>query len=219
LTSSLERPFEREFLRTPDEFYLSQGDVIQGVPLLLAPARFIFLDRPEREGEELRVRIVQAPILGESAYTIAQVFIADAVLLTYDCDIDRGLENIAGDGLLDPVESVTLAAALEVDERLIDNIRNIRAGNMPRLASIPETVNHPELVIDFSTVQQVSLRVLAPIAYEHRRHSMTAPGQLRLMELLAHALGDVFRRECADPHGDASLFRRACEALQGDVGA
>jgi hypothetical protein len=218
LTSREDDPgFDRSYVEEPDEFYLRQGDVIPDVPLVVAPPRIIAIERPTRlEDDELRTRVVGLPPSGGSGYGIVQIAVARCIVLTYDCDIDRGLESIADGRDPDPVENMTVCAVIPVTSELYPKLADFRRGRMPRFAYLPSTIEREEYLIDFSTIQQMSLRILVPLAYGHRTFGLTNNGQLRLMERLAHSLGDVFRRARGADPGDASLLRRAHQVLAGN---
>jgi hypothetical protein len=194
----------------PDEHFLRQGDVVISVPLTVAPPRILWLEH-EGTGTDTRFRIVDEK--PEQGYSVGQTAISDAVILTYDCDLDRVLERIA-DGLPRASEdSCTVAAAFAVRENE-PNLRNIELGRMPRYSFLPATVNSEARIIDFSTLQNVDFRLLLQSARDFgRRFSVTQLGQLRLVETLAQAMGDVFRRSRPGGPDDPDLLRRAIEAL------
>lgn len=173
------------------------------------------IDDVHSDGDALTARkIVAWPANGRS-YAIVQIERSDAVILTYDCDIDRGLENVVAGNPPAPVELVTVTAMRRAPEDFNDEQRNaVRSGRRPRFALIPATNAHPEGLVDFSSVQQISLRVLVPLAMQDRKCSMGTYGQLRLLERLAHALGDVVRRQAPVGPDNPRLFRQAFEALE-----
>lgn len=149
-----------------------------------------------------------------AAYAIVQIERTDAVILTYDCDIDRGLENIVAGNAPAPAELITVTAVRPVPHEF-DTARldQIRAGGTARYALIPATNAHPHALIDFSAMQQISLRVLVPFAIADRKCSMGLYGKLRLLERLAHALGDVVRRNAPQGADNPRLFREAFNRL------
>jgi hypothetical protein len=149
-----------------------------------------------------------------TCYGIVQLRVCDAIILTYDCDLDRGLEYIVGSQTPDAAELITVTGVIPCDKSFTENIPLIQRGRMPRFAYLPATTAHAASIVDFSMIQQVSLRVVLPNAYSRRRFGLTDTGQRRLMGRVAHALGDVIRRQGGDPNGDdPSLFRRAYQAL------
>jgi hypothetical protein len=172
------------------------------------------------DGDVLRARKLAAfPENGQS-YAIVQAERTNAVILTYDCDVDRGLENIAAGNPPAPVELVTVAAVRPVLAGFTDEQRSaVRAGKRPRFALIPATNDSPEGLVDYSSVQQISLRILVPRAMHGRVSGMGTYGQLRLLERLAHAIGDVVRRQAPAGADDPTLFRRAFEVLEPADGA
>jgi hypothetical protein len=192
---------------------LSQGDVIVGVPFVVAPAKLVFVEDIRSEDEGLTARKVTAIPDAGIAFAVVQVERCDAVLLTYDCDIDRGLESIVRNEGPNPVELVTIAATRPASEDLLAKLDLIRLGRMPRFALIEARGSDPPLFVDFSSIQQISLRVLVPLAWRRRRCGMSSRGQLRLLERMAHSLGDVFRRNAVDGRDDSTLFERAAEVL------
>jgi hypothetical protein len=170
---------------------------------------------PQPDNRVSAKRLLEFPDSG-SAYAIVQVERADAVILTYSCDIDRGLENIVAGNAPAPVELITVTAVRPVGDHLKPKLDAILKGDMPRFALIPATIKEPELLVDFSSIQQISLRVLVPIAFHSRRHSVSTYGQLKLLERMAHALGDQFRRvNAVEGSGDLQLFAKAYEQIVG----
>jgi hypothetical protein len=180
--------------------------------LIVAPSRLIRLEAVEPL-DEAHIRGRRARTFEQQSYGLVQIEKCDAIVLTYSCDIDRGLENIAAGAVPAPVELVTVTAVRPVTPTIESRIDQIRRGGMPRFATIAATNAHPELIVDFSSIQQISLRVLIP-CLDARRYSLRQQGQYRLLERMAHALGDVFRttrHDQAPP--DRTLLSRAAEAL------
>jgi hypothetical protein len=206
---------DRTYLRPPDPHHLSQGDVIAGVPLIVAPPRVILLDDIEASPESIRARRVTS--IAESTFALVQVERVDAIILTYSCDIDRGLENIVRDTGPDPVELVTVTAVRQIDDAVRPKLNDIYRGRMPRFAAIPATTWHSEMLIDFSAIQQISLRVLVPLAFERRLCATAQYGQIRLLERMAHALGDQVRHNAADGVDAPDLFGKAHAVLTRDL--
>jgi hypothetical protein len=202
---------DRDYIRTPDQQHLSQGDVISDVPLIVAPSRLIALDDVDFKGSSLSARRVDT--FAGNAYALVQVEKTRAIILTYSCDIDRGLENIVSGAAPDPVELVTVTAVRDIDDQLQQKLGDIRAGRMPRFASIQGTTWQPELLIDYSAIQQISLRVLVPLAFTNRTSSLTAYGELKILERMAHAIGDQYRRIAPQGADDPNLFANAYARL------
>lgn len=204
---------DRLYLTNPDPEHLSQGDVVTDVPLTVAPDRIILLDDVAVDKDQLSARRLTAFPTNGTAYALTQVELVDAVILTYDCDIDRGLENIVAGNERDPVELITVTAVRPAEGNVAAKINDIRAGRMPRFAQIEATTTQPQMFVDFASIQQISLRVIVPLAFRGRRHGMNGRGQWRLIERMAHALGDIVRRGAAGNVDDPMLFKAAYDRL------
>ena len=188
------------------EDYLRQGDVVVDVPLSVAPPRIAWLQQ-EGAGANARLRIVSEERRG--GYSMGQTFVSDAAILTYDCDIDRILERILNGIPRAPEDVCTVVAALPVTPEQA-NLRDIQRGAMPRYTFLPETTFSAPRILDFTTLQNVDLRlILKSLKCNGRLLGVSDPGQYRLIESLAHELGDVFRRGRAGGVNDPTLFARA----------
>jgi len=198
LTSN-EVVFPLEFLEPPNPDFLRQGDVVADVPLIVAPPKITLVDKPARDSDRLSARVLDKLESGQSAYAIVQVTITDAVILTYDCDLDPALYHVRDGRAPDASDLITVAAATEPRDFGKDQLRSVREGKMPRYAYLPESTKWPARIIDFSTIQQIDIRELLPRAVRERRFGLTEKGQLRLLEALAQVIGDVFRRERNGP--------------------
>jgi hypothetical protein len=111
LTSD-EVAFPLNYLEPASNSYLRQGDVVANLPLIVAPPRVTLLARPERDAGQLRAQTLDRIEPGQSAYAIVQVTISDAIILTYDCDIDGALYSLLeGEASADDAELLTVAAA------------------------------------------------------------------------------------------------------------
>jgi hypothetical protein len=140
--------------------------------------------------------------------------IVNAIILTYDCDLHRILRRICAGEARVPEDVSTVAAVFEPAP---DNpqLGNIVAGRMPLYTYLPATTRSPAYVVDFTTIQNVDMRMmLQSIKKNGRVQTLRRPyGQWRLLETLAQALGDVFRRGAAGPDDEPTLLRRALELV------
>jgi hypothetical protein len=136
--------------------------------------------------------------------------------MTYDCDIDRVLARIDADLPRQNDDVCTVVAAFPADNpKYAEHLPEIKSGKMPRFVHIPAVVHAPARILDFSTLQTVDMRALVRIAGQDngRLISVTAHGQLRLLELLAHAIGDMYRRQRPGGIDDGELFARVYRKL------
>lgn len=86
--------FDPSYFEEPSEFYLQQGDVIAGVPFVVGLPEMRFLSNPKSANGRFTADVSGPPDAGSDGYAVVQVSIREAVILTYDCDLDRGLESI-----------------------------------------------------------------------------------------------------------------------------
>jgi hypothetical protein len=205
--------FPLGYLESPNPRFLRQGDVLRGVPLFIAPSAIRYLEKPHAEGSELRATILPELRYGDTAYTIVQVTLGDAIILTYDCDIDSSLSAVKAGQAPDANDLITVAAAVELTDYHKANLGHIAAGRMPRFVHLPASTSWPARIIDFTTIQQVDMRVLLPRVPE-RMFGLNDGGQLRLVEVFDDAIGGPFRRKRVGPD-DPNLLADAYKAFTG----
>jgi hypothetical protein len=173
------------------------------------------IGQPKTEDDVLHAPVITELKHGETAFAVTQVSMLDAIVLTYDCDIDDalyGIRNQDDDG--NPL--VTVAAARELDVYHKTRLNIIAKGGMPGLAYFPSGTKWPDRIIDFSTMQTIDMRVLLP-RIPYRLVGLTNRGQLRLVEAMGHAIGDVYRRRRGPGDaGNPSLLADAYRAFSGN---
>jgi hypothetical protein len=197
-----------EHLGPPDADHLNQGDVFSGVVLLFPGTDVVFVE-PTDETRQLYARSGQA-----SRRIVSEAALVDAMILSYDCEIDRILRRIRDGKEPEYQDSVTIAAVRPESFHAEGGVvGQIRKNGIPRYLYLPPSAVSGGDVIDFTTLQAIPLRRL--LRSDRRFGMANADATARLLRNFAYHLGSDERRAEQGPD-EPTLLADALKALRGN---
>lgn len=172
-----------EFFDGAPPSYLQQGDILQGVPILLTPPseELVILRTPGTRthlqdlapgGVEAVREAVLADAFDQPEYVAVSALRSPAMIMTQTCDLDKKDEYIICQ--LEPVEGSKIDTG------------NLRAGKYATLFNIPENDYLAEMYIDVTDLRPVRREA---ILLKNRILALSAEQQLELSRKLSRALG------------------------------
>lgn len=193
-------------LQTPDPRLLNQGDVFRDVAFTFSDVNLPFVER--RNVTEESTAFFPAD---RSEIALIRVFSTEAIVLSYDCEIDRVLRRIKKQKQYQVSDVATAAAVYPISLFAKSAQNEIRMEKSARYLLIEPSTVYVERVVDFSSMQPIPMERLLRGA-RNRSHGLTDGGRFNLISAFAFHLGDDKRRKGADP-ADPTLLEAALAAL------
>lgn len=190
-----------EFFNGDPPSYLQQGDIVQGVPILLTPPsqELILLRTPVTRThlqdlapgrvEAVRERVL-ADAFDQGEYVAVSAIRSAAMILTQTCDLEKKDEYLVCQ--LEPVEGSKV------------DLGNLRAGKYATLFGVPENDYLAEAFIDVTDLRPVRCEA---VRLEDRILSLSAEQQLGLSRKLSRALGREWGYAPGDSAPEAGKYR------------
>jgi hypothetical protein len=191
LISEIPVQLEAIDLGEPDPQYLKQGDVYSGVLLSFAGLK----PAPLRRLEDGHFELLDTP--EDQSFGLVELVRSDAIVLTYDCEIDRVLRWIR-DGKQFAHHHVCTVAAVYRAEQIERSVAGTaRKGGVTRYLCIESRGEHAERFVDFSTMQNIPLERL--LGSNRLFGVATARGAITLMQRFAYFFGSDKRKKNVGP--------------------
>ena len=201
----LDAALAAEHLGPPNANYLCQGDVFSGVVLLFPGIDVVFAEPTDETRQQFRR-------VEESLRVVTAGMRCDAMILSYDCEIDRVLRRIRDHKEPEYTDYVTVAAVRpELFHAQGGVINDIKKNGIARYLYLPPSTVSGGDVVDFTATQSIPLRRL--LQSERRFGMADVDATARLLRNFAYHLGSDERR--AEPGRDEpTLLADALKALR-----
>ena len=198
--------FNPDDLAPPDPQELHQGDVFADVALVFTRLETPFVAKSDPG----HLTHSEAPERGRVGQMVVDAGTFDAIVLSYDCEIDRILRNLGERQEAEYDDAVTVAVVRSADAYDRSILGNIKQCRVPRFLYFPDSAVSAAAVADFTTTQSIPL---ARLLQSERRFALATVGATaKLLRCFAYHFGSDERRQRPGPD-EPGLLAAALRAL------
>jgi len=186
----------------PDD--LCTGDIVQNVPTVSPAKSLIWVEDYGNTGTG-PYRRCQPPAPEARGLVLQRGIVTNVILLSYACEIDKGIERFNEDQQSQPTD-VCIVSAVGSTSRKIDQVMH---GEVWSAFFLPGRTGESSYIVDFSSFQPISTMELVRCARLGRIRGLNVEGQTGLLKAFAQFLG-AGREWVPDT---PPMYARACEKL------